>query len=87
MPLREKKKILELASIVSSLNETQIKNFTKIVDNATIQRLCCIIYSMCAKNRGTQIKKRLSSILLLEKTVSEEKKTIDTVLRVSGSIS
>ena len=52
------KTILELASLILSLNETQIKNFTKIVNNATIQRLCCITYSMCVKNRGTQIKKK-----------------------------
>ena len=59
MPLREKKKILELASIISSLNETQIKNLTKIFDNATIQRLCCIVYSICVKNRGAQIKRKV----------------------------
>ena len=33
MSLREKKKILELARIISSLDETQIKNLIKIVDN------------------------------------------------------
>ena len=58
LSLKEKKKILELASIIKSLDDTQIKNLTKIVDNDTIQRMCCIIYSTCLKNRGSQIKKK-----------------------------
>ena len=58
LSLKEKKKILELASIIKSLDETQIKNLSKIVDNDTLQRMCCIIFSTCLKNRDTQIKKR-----------------------------
>jgi hypothetical protein len=64
LSLKEKKKILELASIIKSLDDTQIKNLTKIVDNDTIQRMCCIIYSTCLKNRGSQIKKRLRDKIL-----------------------
>ena len=61
LSLREKKKILELASTIKSLDETQIKNLSKIVDNDSIQRMCCIIFSTCLKNRGTQIKKVLGT--------------------------
>ena len=64
MSLTEKKRIYELVDIVSVLNEKQMKNFSKIVDNPTIQRLCCVVYSMCLKDRGNHIKKSLRKIFL-----------------------
>ena len=85
MPLREKKKILELTSIVTSLNDTQIKNFVKIVDDATIQRLCCIIYSMCVKNRSGHIKKKARDKIL--KCLCGKKKIVKFLSKEKNSVS
>ena len=84
LSLKEKKKILELASIIKSLDDTQIKNLTKIVDNDTIQRMCCIIYSTCLKNRGSQIKKRLRDKIL--KCLCGKKKIIKYLATEKNSV-
>ena len=85
LSLREKKKILELASIISSLNETQIKNLTKVVDNDSIQRICCIIYSTCLKNRGIKIKKRFRDKIL--KCLCGKKKIVKYLATEKNSVS